>query len=133
VDRREIDTAWVEVAGEVDIATALKLERTLYEALTEARLVVLDLCDLTFMDSSGVHAIVRARDRARQAASRLILVRGPAHVHRLLALTGASEHLEIGDLGPTGADNPSAPPARRTRSRLMPDPGDTLDPSTVPI
>jgi anti-anti-sigma factor len=53
-----LDAAWVEVAGELDIATTPQLERTLREAQSSARLVVLDLRNVTFMDCSGVHVIV---------------------------------------------------------------------------
>ena len=42
----------------------------------QAQLVVLDLRELAFMDSSGVHAIVNASIRARQVGRRLVLLRG---------------------------------------------------------
>ncbi|MDQ6776924.1 MAG: STAS domain-containing protein, partial [Actinomycetota bacterium] len=61
-------------------------------------MVVLDLRKLTFMDSAGVHVIVNASVRARQAGCRLVLVRGPAQVDRIFTLTGAADVLEIGDL-----------------------------------
>ena len=46
------------------LATSPQLERTLDESA--ARLVVLDMRDLGFMDCSGVHAIVEASHRARE-------------------------------------------------------------------
>lgn len=95
-----LDAARVHVTGEMDIATAPRLERTLGEAQAQARLVVLDLRELAFMDCSGVHVIVTANIRARQAGRRLILVRGPTQVDRVLSLTGTSGELEIGDLDP---------------------------------
>ena len=49
-----------------------RLERTL--SRSQARLVVLDLRELTFIDSSGVHAIVSAGIRARKGGRRLVLV-----------------------------------------------------------
>ncbi|MGI9082213.1 MAG: STAS domain-containing protein, partial [Thermoleophilaceae bacterium] len=55
-----LGAAWVYVAGELDVATAPQLEQTLREAQSEARLVVLDLRELTFVDSAGVHVIVDA-------------------------------------------------------------------------
>jgi anti-anti-sigma factor len=95
-----LDAAWIRVAGELDIATAPRLAQTLRQAQTRARRVVLDLRELTFADSYGVHLILDANNRAKEFARRLVLVRGPSHVDRLLTLTGASEVLEIVDLDP---------------------------------
>ena len=94
------DAAWVHVAGELDIATTPQLERTLRDAQLEARLVVLDLRGLAFMDSSGVHAIASATIRARQVARRLIVLRGPPNVERIFTLTGIIDDVEIHDLDP---------------------------------
>jgi anti-anti-sigma factor len=93
-----LDAAWVHVAGALDIATSPKLERTLEES--SARLVVLDMRDLGFMDCSGVHAIVDASIRAREDGRRLILLRGTPNVDRVFALTGTSHVVEIGDIEP---------------------------------
>jgi anti-anti-sigma factor len=68
-------------------------------------MVVLDLRELTFMDSTGIHAILDAATDARQTAGRLILVRGPAPVDRILTLTHVCEEVEIFDL------DPAEPPA----------------------
>ncbi len=94
------DAAWVHVVGELDIATTPQLERTLRDAQLDARLVVLDLRELEFMDSSGVHAIVNATIRARHVARRLLVLRGPPHVDRVFTLAGRSDVVEIHDLDP---------------------------------
>ena len=83
-----LDAAWVHVAGALDIATSPQLDRALSESA--ARLVVLDLRDLAFMDCTGVHTIIEASDSARRDGRRLILLRGTperrpgvrAHRHR---------------------------------------------------
>lgn len=93
-----LDAAWVHVAGELDIATVPQLERTLRAPRLQARLVVLDLRELAFIDSCGVHAILNASVRARQAGRRLLVMRGPANIDRILTLTGCSDDLEIGDI-----------------------------------
>lgn len=90
--------AWVHVAGELDLRTVPQLERALHESQVRARLVVLDLRELVFMDSSGVHAIVNASTRAQQLGVRLVLQRGAAHVDRMFALTMSSDAVEICDL-----------------------------------
>lgn len=101
-----LDVAWVRVAGELDVATAPQLKQVLGHAEDRARRVVLDLRELTFMDTSGMHVVVAARVRATSAGRQLVVVRGPSQVDRLLALTGARDRLEIVDL------NPAEPPAQ---------------------
>ncbi len=91
------EVAWVQVAGELDIATAPALEQTLHDAELRARLVVLDLRELTYTDSCGLHVIINASIRANQAGRRLVLVRGPSQADRLFTLT-APDALEIVDL-----------------------------------
>ena len=82
-----LDVAWVYVGGELDIATTPRLERTLDAC--KARLVVLDLRELAFIDICGMHAIIDAGVRARQAGRRLVLVRVPSSLGRVLTLTGS--------------------------------------------
>jgi anti-sigma B factor antagonist len=106
-----LDAAWVHVGGELDIATTPQLERTLSQS--QARLVVLDLRELAFIDSRGMHAIIDAGIRARQAGRRLVLVRVPANVDRMLTLTGSSHQLEIGDV------DPAAPPVHALQRPLV--------------
>jgi anti-anti-sigma factor len=93
-----LNAAWVQVLGELDIETTPQLERMLREP--KSRLVVLDLRELAFMDSSGVHAIVNASARARQLGRRLVLLRSPPDVDRVFGLTGNCVDIENGDLEP---------------------------------
>jgi stage II sporulation protein AA (anti-sigma F factor antagonist) len=93
------DVAWVQIAGELDIATAPALEQTLRDAELRARMVVLDLRELTFTDSCGVHVIMKASMRADRAGRRLVLVRGPSQADRMFTLIN-SDVLEIVDLDP---------------------------------
>jgi anti-sigma B factor antagonist len=93
------DAAWVHLVGELDLAAAPQLERTLGQPQLQARLVVLDLRELAFIDSSGVHAIVNATTRAREQGRRLMLLRGPQNVDRVFTLTGSFDDVEIGDVG----------------------------------
>ena len=91
------NVAWVHVAGELDIATVAQFRQKLRDAELCARLVVLDLRELTFIDCAGLHVIIDATRAARLAERRLILVRGPANVDRVFTLTGVCEQLEISD------------------------------------
>ena len=114
--------AWVRVAGELDLGTSPELRRTLGEAQRAAHVVVLDLRELRFIDSSGVHVILDAARDADQSGGRLVLARGSAAVHRVLTLTEVGKQVMILDLLPAGpasallhlatpqADRPSSTP-----------------------
>ena len=100
---RDREASWVHLRGELDIATAPLLNETLYASRPDelrARVVVLDMRDLEFVDASGVHAITEADIRARGAGGRLVLVRGPPAVDRVFTLTRSYEHLKVVDLEP---------------------------------
>jgi anti-anti-sigma factor len=90
--------AWVYVAGELDVATTPQLVRTLRDCLRRARVVVLDLREVTSMDTCAVHAIVGASVRARHHARRLVLLRGPLNVDRLFAGPRGADRVEFGDV-----------------------------------
>jgi anti-sigma B factor antagonist len=87
---RGAGAVWVHVAGELDIASAPQLERALRRSQRRARLVVLDLRELAFMDGSGVHVIVNASICAREDGHRLVVLRGPPNVDLMFELTGTS-------------------------------------------
>jgi anti-anti-sigma factor len=92
------DAAWVRLAGELDIATAPRLERMLREPPLQARVIVLDLRDLAFMDGSGVDAIVDASVRFRRAGRRMLLLRGRPGADRVFTLTAGPEDVRSGDI-----------------------------------
>jgi anti-anti-sigma factor len=92
--------AWVQVAGELDPATSPQFRRTLEEAQRAVGLVVLDLRELSFIDSSGVHVVLDVADDARR---KLLIVRGPAQVDRTLMLAKIGKQVSIFDLDPAGA------------------------------
>ena len=86
----------VELAGELDLATAPKLEDELRRVEERAPgLIVIDLQGLEFMDSSGLRALLAADARAREGGRRLVLVRGDERVQRVLRITRLDERLEI--------------------------------------
>jgi anti-anti-sigma factor len=88
----------IAVSGELDLATSPTLEESL-ERVFESRapVVVLDLRELDFMDSTGLSVLIRAHQTAENAERRLLLVKGPPQVQRLLSLTGVRERLAVVD------------------------------------
>ena len=84
--------------GELDIATGALLEEELEKAeATSAREIVLDLSELTFMDSTGVKLVLTDHRRSREDSDRLSIVRGPRQVQRVFQLTGTEFHLPFID------------------------------------
>lgn len=98
VRENDRDGAWVSIRGELDLAGVPALRHALDSVQRTARLVILDLRGLTFMDLTGLRAIIDAEAQARRGRQRLVLIRGPAQVDRLLALVGQSAGLEIVDV-----------------------------------
>jgi anti-sigma B factor antagonist len=90
---REGSTVRLYLQGELDMATRPQVERALLRAEDSGAAVIeLDLGGLTFMDSSGVHIAVEARDRALLGGHVLRLLEGAATIQRIFELTG-TEHL----------------------------------------
>ena len=92
------DASWVRLAGELDVATTPRLRRTLSVAQRQARLIVVDLRQVAFADSSVLHALVDADTRAQREGSRLVILRGPRDVDRVFALSRVCDAVEIVDL-----------------------------------
>jgi anti-sigma B factor antagonist len=89
--------------GELDLNHAYSFDEEL-RAVEGRRppCIVLDLRELTFMDSCGLGRLLAARRRARRAGRRLLLVRGGRAIQVLLAMTWTEEAFEIvGDVPAT--------------------------------
>src|SRR5271165_3488755 len=79
----------VSLVGELDMETAEGLADWLVEI--SGSVVVVDLSGLTFMDSSGIAAVVKARAEIENAGSELKLTRPVPNVARVLEIVGLSE------------------------------------------
>jgi anti-anti-sigma factor len=76
----------VEIRGEIDVSSADRLRRVLVDAATQLRPpgVVVDLLHLTFIDSTGIGALVAGRNAARTVGIGFTLRHpGPFVVDRL--------------------------------------------------
>lgn len=93
-------TALVALRGELDVVTVSKVAEVLEGLKPEAdgvRHVVLDLRGLTFMDSSGLHELIKQNEFARSNRHNLAVVRGSDAIERLLELTGVKDRLVLVD------------------------------------
>ena len=83
----------VLVSGELDLYREAEL-RSCVDALLVDRAperLVLDVCGLQFLDSSGLRALLTCRDRARSAGVPLTLAVTPGPVTRLLDVAGVRD------------------------------------------
>ena len=86
----------VSVIGEVDLATAPVLERTLRDA-AEHRTgeVIVDLTRCSFLDSRGLTALLATRKRLAHSDRSLGLVLSNPNVLRIFEITGFDQIFEI--------------------------------------
>lgn len=77
------------VTGEIDLATVDRLRDTAFTALAERRpaVLVLDLAEVSFLDLSGVSALLAIRARASATGTRVVLCHPQPIVRRVLELT----------------------------------------------
>jgi anti-anti-sigma factor len=89
------------LSGELDLASAEELEGELKQLESaEPPLLVLDLRELEFMDSTGLRTVIAADARARDRGGRLVVVRARDEVDRVFRLTRMDQHLELVDEPP---------------------------------
>lgn len=81
--------ATVPVHGELDLASARVLEAHVERLVgDDAVWIALDLSDLTFVDSSGMAALARVRDRLRAVGGDVVVVDPPRCARRVATLLG---------------------------------------------
>jgi len=84
------------LSGEFDLASRPLLDEAL-AGLDDERIeaLVLDLSGVSFMDSTGLHAVLVAKDLCAQRGCELLFVRGSAQVQRLFELSGVLPQLKF--------------------------------------
>ena len=87
----------VTASGEIDMATVDQLKDTLTAVCVDGATVHLDFRDVTFMDSTGINALVIMDRRSKQRGGRLVLSAPSPAVLRLLGYTGAETVLNVDD------------------------------------
>ena len=91
------EAASVRVSGDLDLATAAQLDATLREALGFARLVLVDLHEMSYLDSTGLRVILDASIRARTQGAHVVLTGVSAQVETLLEVTRTRAQLDLLD------------------------------------
>jgi anti-anti-sigma factor len=85
--------ARVSLTGELDIGTVAELNEVLRSLVSGEREIVIDLAGLSFVDSSGLRALLLARRAAVADGYELTVTEGPPAVERVLKMTGIDELL----------------------------------------
>ena len=82
--------------GELDLATAPLLESAFDAVFGDdgAELIAVDLTELSFMDSTGIHLLLRMHSACGDA-DRLRVINGSRAVQRVLDVSGVRAHLPI--------------------------------------
>lgn len=94
--RADADCVTLTLHGEVDIASAPALEPQMRNAEElMPRRVVLDLAAVDFIDSTGVHALIRAQQRAERIGYELVVAHPSSIVQRLFSITGITARFRI--------------------------------------
>jgi anti-anti-sigma factor len=90
------EVAGVAVRGEVELATAPVLTAALEDGIRRSSgPFVVDLVAVDFLDSSGIHCLVRARALLGRDDRALALICPPNHVRRVLELAGIDELVPV--------------------------------------
>ncbi len=90
------DATVLGLSGELDIASAPALTRALDELqVAGAARLVIDLTQVTFMDSTGLRALLLARQRTEGSGQALVLRPGPHQVQRVFELSGTLERFRF--------------------------------------
>jgi anti-sigma B factor antagonist len=86
----------VALSGELDLASSPALEEALERVFgSDHQVVVVDLRNLEFMDSTGLSIVVKAHQTVEDRDLRLYVVNGPPQVQRLLSLTGVADRVSL--------------------------------------
>jgi anti-sigma B factor antagonist len=91
------------LAGEIDASTTPSLTAAFLDGPGDQRdVVVVDVGEVTFMDSSGLRAFILLAQRAAESGRTVALSRTPPQLERLIHLAGADGILDV-------RSEPSAP------------------------
>jgi anti-anti-sigma factor len=92
----EVPVAVLAPAGPLDLATSRELGASLSELAGTAGNAVLDLSDVTLLDSVGVAVVLKAANRFHRQDKRLVLVAPPdGIVQRVLDMAGTRGRLSV--------------------------------------
>jgi anti-sigma B factor antagonist len=93
IERSE-KAAVVRLRGDLDLATSGRLQRAVTDDLLEG-LVILNLAELSFCDSSGLRVLLDMRRRTHGVAPGIRLAGPTSEVERMLELSGTRDFFDV--------------------------------------
>jgi anti-anti-sigma factor len=99
--------AWpvLRVAGEVDIQTSPTLAERLQSVLDQGHpSLLVDLREVTFLDSTGLSVLIAGLRRCQDAGGELRLVSPRPNVRKVFEITGLTEVFHVGTGDQEGPD-----------------------------
>lgn len=84
------------VSGDLDLASAEGFVESATAAAADVSVLHLDLGDVTFMDSTGLGALIKVRNLMIERGGSVALVNISSAVERVLELTGMSDVFHAG-------------------------------------
>ena len=90
------DVVIFRLRGELDLATSPQLRHELAERTKPGvSKVVLDLSELSFMDSVGLSILVAEHKKVTELGGTLVIQNPATRVHRLIEISGLTQYLNI--------------------------------------
>ena len=105
----------IGVVGELDLATAPQLDHAL-EYCNEGAHVVVDLTALSFIDSTGLHVLLKKRPNGKPAA---VVVAPDSHVAHVFDIVAASKIVFLCNDVQTAIQNSGQTNATATSAQLV--------------
>lgn len=93
--RREQGYAIVTAAGEIDISTVTRLRDRLFEMAASGAPLVVDLDQVSFIDSVGLATLVGTANRAAAHGGSLQVACARPKIRQLLRLTGLDRRIPL--------------------------------------
>ena len=91
----------LKLSGDLDLYSSPTFDDALVAVEGEKwPVIVLDMRELAFLDSMALRLVMRTQARAEQDGRRVVVVRGPEFLDRVLELSGLAGHLELVDEPP---------------------------------
>ena len=89
----EVDGSRIVFRGELDMASAPAAERAIAECWAATGAAEVDLSGLQFLDSSGLHVLIEARNAAAQNAHTIVVVGVSEQAREVMELTDTLDWL----------------------------------------
>jgi anti-sigma B factor antagonist len=102
--RRQSARHTIAFAGVLDLSTASTAARVLLEVTHAGNELVLDLSELSFLDTIGLRTILICRERCLNSGCSLTVASPSAQVRRLLQRLGLLDYLTLPPAGPGDLD-----------------------------